>query len=250
MTYRLLFFALLLVPIAGCSPAVSTEIPAENEPSTEAPLARKLEAMQRRFEDTAPPEKVKLYERGIETVRRTGIEDDAVQVYDVAPSFSLPDATGDKVSLDALLKEGPVVLVWYRGGWCPYCNLTLGAYQARLGDIRKAGGQLVAISPEKPDKSLTTKQKQDLQFHVLSDVGNTVARKYGLVFKLPPEVAAQYRKNIDLSAYNGDDSNELPLAATYVIDRSGIVRYAFVDADYRKRAEPAEVIEVLERLKE
>lgn len=211
-------------------------------------LQARLDERQAEFNRTAPPEKIRVYEQGIETVRATGIEERALGVGDRAPEFVLPDATLDKVRLSDLLESGPVVLVWYRGGWCPYCNLELRAYQEALPNIRSHGATLVAISPELPDHSLSTKEKGRLEFTVLSDVGNRVARQYGLVFKLPDEVATHYKDHFDLTAYNGDASNELPLAATYVVDTEGVIRFAFADADYRRRAEPADVLRTLRKL--
>jgi peroxiredoxin len=167
---------------------------------------------------------------------------------DQAPNFTLTNQTGEEVSLEALLEQGPVVLLWYRGGWCPYCNLTLAAYQERLDDIRAAGATLVALTPELPDRSIGTAEKEGLDFQVLSDVGNEVAREYGVVFELTEGVQASYEKAFGLSEVNGDDSGELPLAATYVIDQSGTIRWAFLDADYRNRAEPGDVVAVLEGL--
>jgi peroxiredoxin len=117
-------------------------------------------------------------------------------------------------------------------------------YQKILKDIHAAGAELVAVSPVTPDNSLDMAQKNALEFKVLSDVGNKVARDYGIVYKLPERISAFYQKGgmIDLAKYNGDDSLELPLAVTYVIDTDGVIKYAFVDADYRRRAETADVL--------
>lgn len=167
----------------------------------------------------------------------------------MAPDFSLQNAIGKKVNLKDYLKKGPVVLVWYRGGWCPYCNITLSRLQEELPNFNAEGANLLALTPEMPDKSISTKEKNHLDFEVLSDVGNNVGREYGIIFKLTPEVAKIYNENFDLNANNGDNTNELPLAATYVIDKEGIIRYAFLDADYRKRAEPKAIIEALKSLK-
>ncbi len=168
---------------------------------------------------------------------------------DRAPNFVLPDATGNTVELETLLREGPVVLTFYRGGWCPYCNIELRALQAALPQIRTHGANLVAVSPQTPVQSLSTAEKNDLEFAVLSDLGNSVARKYGLVFTLPETLRPIYANfEIDLPAHNGDESFELPAPATYVIDRDGSVQYAFINADYRQRAEPADVIASLAEL--
>ena len=123
-------------------------------------------------------------------------------------------------------------------------------YQKILNRIHEAGAELVAVSPVTPDNSLDMKQKNALQFKVLSDSGNKVARKYGVVYRIPERIRALYQEGgfIDLSKYNGDDSMELPLAVTYVIDTDGIIKYAFVDADYRKRAETSVVLDAVLRV--
>lgn len=163
-----------------------------------------------------------------------------------APDFTLPDSTGEHVSLSSLLSRGPVVLAFYRGGWCPHCSTELRAYQARLAEISSLGAALVAVSPQTPDNSLSTREKLELAFPVLSDTGNVVARSYGLVFSLPEELREIYAGfGLDLPTANGDDSFELPLPATYVIDTEGAVVWRHVDADYTKRAEPNDVIAAL-----
>ena len=118
---------------------------------------------------------------------------------------------------------------------------------ARAAKLQKNGAQLIVLTPELPDKSLSTSEKHDLKFEVLSDVGNKVAKQYGIVFKLTDEVAKIYNQFFSIVDFNGDASNELPLAATYIIDQDGKIIYAFLDADYRNRAEPSELTEVLEK---
>ena len=212
-------------------------------------LKATLDAKKADFEAKASTEKIRIYNEGIEAVVATGILNSAKQVGDTAPNFQLNNATGQTISLQEYLAKGPVVLTWYRGGWCPYCNLTLRHLQQELPNFKAAGASLLALTPELPDKSLTTQEKNTLEFEVLSDIGNEIARAYGIVFKLPPEVEEIYLKAFDLHGYNGDDSNELPLSATYVIDRSGVIRYAFLDAEYRNRAEPVAILEVLKKIR-
>jgi peroxiredoxin len=214
----------------------------------DAPVRKELEAFREKSSKTAPPERIRIYEQGIDEVRKSGVTDKALKVGDKAPDFELPGASGKKVKLSELLARGPVVVTWYRGGWCPYCNIALRGFHKSLPEIRAAGASLVAISPETPDNSMTTTEKNHLDFDVLSDRGNKVAHAYGVAYKIPRVIAEQFKGRLDLAKYNGDDSGTLPLGATYVIDREGIIRYAFVDADYRKRAEPAEVIAVLRNL--
>ncbi|MEM6717142.1 MAG: peroxiredoxin-like family protein, partial [Cyanobacteria bacterium P01_C01_bin.147] len=141
-------------------------------------------------------------------------------------------------------------IAFYRGGWCPYCNLELKALQNALASIQETGAALVAISPETPDNSLTTQEKNELAFPVLSDLDNQVARQFGLVFQLPASLRPIYDGfGIDLVAYNGNDQFELPIPATYVVQPNGEIVYAFADVDYTKRAEPSDVVNALKALK-
>ncbi|KAB2332327.1 AhpC/TSA family protein [Cytobacillus depressus] len=163
-----------------------------------------------------------------------------------APDFTLKDSTGVSITLYEELKKGPVILTFYRGGWCPYCNLELRAYQRVLKDITAAGGQLIAISPQTPDSSLTTKEKNELEFRVLSDTNGSVAENYNLIFKLPDYQIEIYQKyGADLTKHNGNDTWELPVPATYIIDRSGKIRSASVDPDFTNREEPTRMVELL-----
>jgi len=194
-------------------------------------------------------EKNKIYAEGITSVKDSGILNKALNIGDKAPDFTLKNALKKSVSLFDELKKGPLVLTWYRGGWCPYCNITLHYLQEKLPEIQKAGATLIALTPELPDNSLNTAEKNNLEFNVLSDVHNTIGKEYGVVFKLTDEVAAIYEAGFGLSAVNGDKNNELPLAATYVIDTDGIIQYAFLDADYRERAEVSEILTAVNNLK-
>ena len=170
----------------------------------------------------------------------------ALRAGDRAPDFALPDATGETVRLSELLAEGPVVLTFYRGAWCPYCNTQLRDYQEALGAIRAVGASLVAVSPQLPDGSVTMRDKNRLEFAVLSDVGNRVSREYGLVFQVDRRTRDQYEAvGIDLEVVNGTDAWELPVPATYVIRPDGTVASAFVEADYTQRASARQVLDAL-----
>jgi peroxiredoxin len=165
------------------------------------------------------------------------------------PDFTLPDVQGQAVTLSLLLKSGPVVVVFYRGAWCPYCNVQLHAYQRALFRIRELGASLVAISPQTPDQSLSLAEKQALAFTVLSDVGNQVARKFGLVFRIDEAVRSAHQQvRANLPTYNGDESWELPMPGTFLIDQVGTVRLAFVDPNYTRRLDPSIIIERLTNL--
>ncbi|MGB5736168.1 MAG: peroxiredoxin-like family protein [Thiohalocapsa sp.] len=171
-------------------------------------------------------------------------------VGDQAPGFDLTDARGETVTLEDLLSKGPVVLTFYRGAWCPYCNLQLRGLSQSLPAITAAGGQLVAVTPQTPDKSLEQVSKDGFPFPILSDLDSSVMRAYGLYFEVPDAVSDVYKRNfaLDLAAYNGAGRSVLPVPATYVIDRDGVVRFAFADTDYRKRVEPEAIVAALKAL--
>lgn len=179
----------------------------------------------------------------------TGIVARAKNAGAAFPRLALPDQLGRPVDLGMLADERPLVIVFYRGGWCPYCNLELRAYQQKLPEIHAAGARLVAVTPETPDNALSTVEKNDLDFDVLSDVKGALADALGIRFRLSPEIEALYRKfGHDLPTHNGDGEWSLPIPATYVVERGGRIAYAHVDPDYRHRAEPADVLAALAQL--
>lgn len=217
---------------------------------TEVPsLQEALEEKKEKGRANADPKKLEIYQVGVDEVAASGIMEKAKKKGDTAPDFTLKKPNGEEITLSEELKKGPVVLTWYRGGWCPYCNIQLAAYQQILPQIEELGAQLIAISPEVPDKSLTTVEKNELKFPVLTDLNLKVAKEYDIVFKLHPEVGKIYSGFFDMKEYNGDEAtDELPLAATYVINQEGKIVYSFLEAEYTLRAEPREVIEVLDSL--
>ena len=195
-----------------------------------------------------PAERQAIMERHIAQLRN-GLAKTALKVGDRAPSIVLSNARGDTVDVGTLLKRGPVVVAFYRGGWCPFCNLELRAFQRLLPDIEAAGASLVAISPEKPDDSLSTAEKNALTFEVLSDVGQKVGRAFRSVYDFSDELKSAYNGfNLDIPAKNGTVGEwALPISATYIIDRDGVITYAYTDADYRDRADPIDILAVLKR---
>jgi len=212
-------------------------------------LQVELDELYNGFTKKVPPEIVNVMLDATRRLADTGIAQNSLKVGQKAPDFELPNVKGESVNLHSLLEQGPVVLNFYRGGWCPYCNLELNAYNKHLGDIENLGASLVAISPQTPDNSLSTAEKNDLKFEVLSDVGNQTANQFGLVFKVDSSLHEIYTKfGLVIPKFNGDDSWEIPLPGTYVIDKDGTVKYAFANADYTKRAEPDEVIAKLQEL--
>lgn len=186
-----------------------------------------------------------------EKLKASALENYAPKIGEQFPAFKLPNQNKEVIALDQLLKKGPAVVTFYRGGWCPYCNLELRAYQNALTEIESLNAQLVAITPELPDASLTTIEKNELAFNVLSDVEASYAKSLGIVFTLPEVLKPIYEGfGIHIEQHNGANQFELPLAATFVIDASGKVIFADVNADYTQRAEPAEVLKALHKLNE
>jgi peroxiredoxin len=166
-----------------------------------------------------------------------------------APDFALLALSGETIRLSALRERGPVVMMFYRGGWCPFCNMHLRAFQLARTQLRALGAPVVLLSPALPGHIADLRQQHDLLFPLLRDVGNQVARQYGLVFQMPAELREEYLADgVDLAAINGDDSWEVPMPATFVVDQQGVIQYAFVSADYTQRAELSEVIAVLRNL--
>jgi len=163
--------------------------------------------------------------------------------------FTLPNVNGGNLILSEVLKKGPVILTFYRGGWCPYCNIQLKAYQVHLEDFKKRGASLVAISPETMDSSTTTVKKNELKFDILFDKNNSIARKYGIVFKIENDLKSVYEKfGIDLEKNQNNKSWELPIPATYVIAPNGKIVYSFLNVDYVKRAEPSDILKALDSI--
>jgi peroxiredoxin len=175
---------------------------------------------------------------------------DALAIGDKAPEFTLPDAKANTVSLPTLLSHGPVVVTFYRGSWCPYCNLQLRALQSRLDDIKSLGATLVAISPQVPDDSLSEDEISKMDFIVLSDQSAKVAAKYGVAWEVP-EFLIEHMKNdrqLDLETINNGNGNILPIPATFVLNQSGDVTWRYVDVDYRARSEPQDIIDALKSM--
>ena len=209
------------------------------------PLEKEINEKKAAFESSASEDKKQKYAEGIAAVVETNIVGNALQVGETAINFTLPNALGKKITLYDELVNGPVILMWYRGGWCPYCNMQLHYMQEMLPEFKKLGASLIAITPETPDNSISTKEKNDLEFEVLSDLNNKVGYEYKVVFKLTEDVKEIYENGFELSKFNGNDKGELPLAATYIIGQNKVIQYAFLDADYRNRAEPQDLLEHL-----
>lgn len=175
--------------------------------------------------------------------------DPGIRVGEKAPDFVLDNALGKPVSLQDSLKAGPVVLVFYRGAWCPFCNMHLHVLQQSLPEFKKYGAQLITITPQTPDKSVEQFREKGYPFEVLSDLDSSVMKAYRLYYELPDDLVGVYRKHgLDIEAFNGKDRNVLPVPGSFVIDTDGIVRAMFADTDYKKRMEPSDIIEALKQI--
>ena len=174
----------------------------------------------------------------------------ALKLSQKAPRFKLPNGEGKLVSLDDLLTKGPLILTFYRGSWCPYCNLQLRALQARLADIHALGATLVAISPQVPDESMTLSEIHEMGFTVLSDQDAKIASQYGIAWEVPEFLVEHMRvdRNLDLETINNGNGSVLPIPATFVLDREGVVTWRYVDVDYRARSEPDDIIGALKNM--
>lgn len=215
-------------------------------------LAHALEESRRYWKDpdrgATPPEFIEAVNQSLAELVEAGLEANSLQVGDEFPAFFLPNQLGEMVRSDSLLRQGPLVVTYYRGGWSPYCNFALRALQQVLPEIEQLGGRLVAITPEHADEALSTVGKNGLSFDLLTDDGLRYADELGIVWKLPQSVLDWHEQHfgIYLEEFNGQGNhNELPVPATFVINRDGVVVWRHVDPDYWKRAEPTDVLEAL-----
>lgn len=193
------------------------------------------------FKLNAPPAVKEPLQDAITSITASFSAQSAIKVGDTIPEFHLPNAVGKELSLAELLNKGPLLLVFYRGEWCPFCNLALVDLQKHLASFIAKGVTVAAVSPELPSQSLTMVEKNDLRFEVLSDVGNHFARKLGLVWKQPDTLRPIFERfGFDLKVRNGDDSFEVPIPATLLVDTKGVIRNVHITPDYTKRL-PAEV---------
>lgn len=210
-------------------------------------LQSKLDEFKSAWLERVAPETAKLVEE--HNLSLQSLADGALRAGDRFPEAVLTDQLGRKVDLRALANAQPLIVTFYRGGWCPYCNLELRAYQNALSEIEALGAKIVAITPETPDNTLSTAEKNDLSFPVLSDVKGHLAEALGIRFELSPAIRALYEKaGHDLPTRNGDGRWSLPMPATFIVGKGGAIAFAWVDPDYRKRIDPATALDALRQL--
>ena len=214
-----------------------------------ATLAEQVEAASSAFMAGLSPETRQIVGGAFGRLMASDAGDNAKRTGDAAPDFSLPRPDGGRLALSQLLAQGPVVLSFYRGGWCPFCSLEFKALLDILPEIGALGARLLGVAPETPEAALRTVDRHGLAFDVLCDVGNEVAREYGLLMSVDEAMRALYVQwGMDLPGANGDDSYELPLPATYIIDAHGVIQADFVDKNYTQRMEPAAILAALHAL--
>ena len=193
-----------------------------------------------------PPDALATMEKVNAQLEAEGIGQNALKAGDRLPDATLTNHKGEAVKLADMLADGSLVLNFYRGGWCPYCNFELRAYQDMLPQFQARGAQLVGVTPEKPDNSLTTHEKNELAFPILTDAGNDFAKALGIVFDMPDDLIELYSGfGLDLPNLNAGGGWSLPIPATFVVDPSGKILLADVDGDYTRRLEPSDALAAL-----
>ena len=212
-------------------------------------LTEEINNYKEAFKDKVPADVREIMNKATVDLEKESISKDALKVGALAKQFALPNALGNLIKLDKLLEQNDyIVLNFYRGVWCPYCNMELKALQDMNDEFKKFGAKIVAISPQTPDASLSTQENNELTFEVLSDEHNKIAKEYGLVFSLAQELRPIYSKfGIDIPTSNADDSFELPMPATYLIKKNGEILYSFIDEDYTKRCEPQIILDIISK---
>lgn len=209
-------------------------------------LKQQIEELNESLANQLPTEILEVFGKSIQDLRTKNIEENSISIGNMFPDFNLPNTNDETVQLKELLKNEKVIVAFFRGSWCPYCNLELKALQDNLKQITDRKATLVAISPQMPDYSKELKGNHNLDFELLTDKNNTLAKQLGISFGLQDYVIPVYGNlGIELSEYNENDNNELPVPAVFVIDTNGSITYKFVDTNYMNRINIQELIEQL-----
>jgi peroxiredoxin len=215
--------------------------------ASEGPLAKDLNAVTN--SSKADANSKKIMNDSLEKLRKERLTQRAKKAGDTLPSFQLSSSDGKNLSSAELLKKGPLVITFYRGSWCPYCNIQLSEYEKHLTEWRNLGAEVVALSPELPELTAAFAVKRNLTFPLLFDKDNAFAEKLGLFYGIPADLKELYGKfGLDLAKTQGNTRWRLPIAATYVVSKDGKITYAYLDVDYKKRAEPTDIASALKKL--
>lgn len=208
-------------------------------------LKKELAYFAEQMSKQAPKEVLQTMGEEIEKLAQSGIIESAKSRGDIAPDFELENSDGVKVSLGGLLEQGNVVISFNRGNWCPFCNLEFKALQEAVSEIKEVGSSMVVISPQLPIMSRQLRQDNGFTYDILYDKGNEVAKQFGISFALPEPLRPIHDAfGMDIPAHNGDNSFELPLAATYVINKNREIVYSYLNANWMERAEPEDFLTV------
>lgn len=208
-------------------------------------LSEILAAKKAASKQNIPADKLAIMESSTNALKQIALSSKAIKKGDVLPTFNLIDINNKSTSLESFTKEY-LVISFYRGGWCPYCNLELKALQSILPELTTLSTELIAISPETPDSSLSTSEKNELSFAVLSDIDNLYAKSLGLVFQMPEDLRALYHSfNLNVDEHNGNKNYELPMPATYIINKKREIIYSFIPEDYTERLDPNQILEII-----
>ncbi|QLE02538.1 AhpC/TSA family protein [Galbibacter sp. BG1] len=209
-------------------------------------LTTELKQLNQQNREKIPNEALAVMDEATNNLKKDHLAEKTIKEGKSFPYTSLPNAKGKEVNLEELNKNKKLIVSFYRGGWCPYCNLELKALQNSLEEFKANGAELVAITPETPDNSLSTSEKNNLSFEVLSDINNEFAKELGLVFGLPDALKSIYDQfGIDVKKHNNNEDFELPMPATFVLNENGKVIYRFVNEDYTQRADIQEILKAL-----
>ena len=209
-------------------------------------LAKQIEQFNNELATQVPQEVLEAFGKSIEDLQKKKIEEKSIKLGEIMPEFLLPNVKNEIINSNEILKNGKMIIAFYRGSWCPYCNLELKILQDHLPKIKDKNATLVAISPQSPDNSLTVVEKHNLTFEVLTDTDNLFAKQLGISFELQDFVLPYYQAlGIDLMHFNKNNDNSLPVPAVFVIDQNGKIIYKFVDANYMNRIDIDELLQTL-----
>ena len=213
-------------------------------------LNEQLEKLKEQALATLPPEALEALKNSFQELEEIPFESSSLKASDHAPDFALPNSFGKIIRLKEVLSSGPIVLSFYRGEWSSFCELELKALQTYLPEIRSQGGAVLAVSPQDAASTQKTVEKSGLTYDVVSDRGNKIAKLFGVSYAINPSQDKFLTDGgIDLEKCCGQESKDLPTPATFVIDQESVIRFAFVNSDYTRRAEPSEIVEVLRTIK-
>lgn len=212
-------------------------------------LLDEIDSYKESFKTKVPEEIQEIMTKATKKLKDQKISKNSLKKGELAKDFILKNVLNQDIELDSLLQEHDFVVInFYRGEWCPYCNLELKSLQSINQELISLNTKLVAISPQTPDSSLSTKEKNNLKFEVLSDTKNIIAKEYGLIFSLDEELQPIYEDfGIDIPTSNGDKTYEIPMPATFIINKNKEILFSYIDEDYTKRCEPQIILDIIKQ---